>query len=55
VFLSRCDGTRTVRELILDVAQKDGVDFAAAATAGLPLVRRLLRAGFLSVSQRIFT
>jgi len=49
VFLSRCNGTRTVRELISDVSQNDGVDFAAAAAAGLPLVRRLLRAGFLLV------
>jgi methylase of polypeptide subunit release factors len=49
VFLSRCNGTRTVRELISDVSQNDGADFAAAAAAGLPLVRRLLRAGFLVV------
>jgi hypothetical protein len=52
VFLSRCNGTRTVRQLISDVAQNDGVDFAAAAVAGLPLVRRLLRAGFLVVESR---
>jgi hypothetical protein len=38
--------------LISDVSQNDGVDFAAAATAGLPLVRRLLRAGFLIVERR---
>jgi methylase of polypeptide subunit release factors len=49
MFLPRCDGTRTVRELISDVSQRDGIDFATAAAAGLPLVRRLLRAGFLSV------
>ena len=52
VFLSRCNGTRTVRQLISDVSQNDGVDFAAAAAAGLPLVRRLLRAGFLVVGHR---
>jgi hypothetical protein len=52
VFLSRCNGTRTVRQLISDVSQNDGVDFAAAAAAGLPLVRRLLRAGFLVVDYR---
>jgi Methyltransferase small domain len=52
VFLSRCNGTRTVRQLISDVSQNDGVDFAAAAAAGLPLVRRLLRAGFLVVEHR---
>ena len=49
VFLSRCSGNRTVRELISDISKNDGVDFAAAAAAGLPLVRRLLRAGFLVV------
>jgi methylase of polypeptide subunit release factors len=48
-FLSRCDGTRTVRQLISDVAHNNGVDFAAASAAGLALVRRLLRAGFLVV------
>ena len=52
MFLSRCNGTRTVRQLISDVSQKDEVDFAAAAAAGLPLVRRLLRAGFLVVERR---
>jgi hypothetical protein len=52
VFLSRCNGTRTVRDLISDVSQADTVDFAAAAAVGLPLVRRLLRAGFLVVEKR---
>ena len=52
MFLPRCNGTRTVRELISDVSQRDGIDFAAAAAAGLPLVRRLLRAGFLVVEYR---
>jgi hypothetical protein len=52
VFLSRCNGTRTVRELISDVSQNDGVDFAAAAAAGLPLVRRLLRDGFIVIEHR---
>jgi len=52
VFLSRCNGTRTVRQLISDVSQNAGVDFAAAAAAGLPLVRRLLRAGFLVIESR---
>jgi hypothetical protein len=40
-----------VRQLISDVSQNDGVDFAAAAGAGLSLVRRLLRAGFLVVKR----
>ena len=53
VFLSRCNGTRTVRQLISDVSRNDGVDFAAAAAAGLPLVHRLLRAGFLVVESRM--
>jgi methylase of polypeptide subunit release factors len=49
MFLSQCSGTRTVRELISDVSQRDGTGFAAAAAVGVPLVRRLLRAGFLVV------
>jgi methylase of polypeptide subunit release factors len=49
LFLARCTGARTVRELISEVSGNEGVDFAAAETAGLPLVRRLLRAGFLVV------
>jgi len=52
VFLSQCNGTRTVRQLISDVSQNDTGGFAAAAAAGLPLVRRLLRAGFLVVEHR---
>jgi hypothetical protein len=52
LFLSRCNGTRTVRQLISDVSQNDGVDLAAAAAAGVPLVRRLLRTGFLVVEHR---
>jgi hypothetical protein len=52
VFLSRCNGTRTVRELISEVSEKDDVDFAAAADAVLLLVRRLLRAGLLVVQDR---
>jgi hypothetical protein len=52
VFLSWCNGTRTVRQLVSDVSQNDGVDFAVAAAAGLPLVRRLLRTGFLVVEYR---
>ena len=52
IFLPRCDGTRTVRELISDVSQHDGIDFAAAAAIGLPLVRRLLRAGYLVVNEQ---
>ena len=51
MFLSRCNGTRTVRELISDVSQRDGIDFAAAAAAGLPLIRRLLCAGFLVINE----
>jgi methylase of polypeptide subunit release factors len=52
MFLPRCDGTRTVRQLIAEVAQRDGTDFATAAAAGLPLVRRLLHAGLLVVESR---
>ena len=51
MLLSRCNGTRTVRELISDVSKNHGVDLAPAASAGLPLVRGLLRAGFLVVQR----
>jgi methylase of polypeptide subunit release factors len=51
MFLPRCNGTRTVRELISDVSQRDGVDFATTAAAGLQLIRRLLRAGFLVINE----
>ena len=51
VLLSRCNGTRTVRELVSDVSKNDEVDLATGANAGLPLVRRLLRAGFLVVQR----
>jgi hypothetical protein len=46
-FLSKCDGQRTLREAISQVAEDAGVSFGAAADVGLPLVRRLLRNGFL--------
>jgi methylase of polypeptide subunit release factors len=49
MFLSQCNGSRTVRELIAAVAERDETDFAAAVTVGLPLVKRFLRAGFLVV------
>ena len=50
MFLSQCNGSRTVREMIAAVGERDRTDFAAAATVGLPLVKRFLRAGFLVVS-----
>jgi hypothetical protein len=50
LLLPRCDGSRTVRELISLVGEKDGTDFAAAAASGLPLIKRLLRAGLLVVN-----
>ncbi|MGA7216465.1 MAG: hypothetical protein WBX20_19865, partial [Terrimicrobiaceae bacterium] len=49
LLLPQCDGRRTVRELIAIVGESDGTDFATAAASGLPLIRRLLRAGFLVV------
>lgn len=52
VLLSRCNGARTVRELISGVSQSDQGDSASAANMGLALVRRLLRAGFLIVERR---
>ena len=47
LLLSQCNGRRTVRELISAIGEKVGTDFATAATSGLPLIRRLLRAGLL--------
>ena len=52
LLLSQCNGTRTVREIISAIGQNDGTDLATAAAAGLPIVRRLLRAGFLIVDQQ---
>ena len=49
MFLSQCNGSRTIREMIAAVGERDGTDFAAAATVGLPLVKRFLRAGLLVV------
>ena len=49
LLLPQCDGRRTVRELIAIVGESDGTDFATAAASGLPLIKRLLRAGFLVV------
>jgi hypothetical protein len=37
--------------LVSDVSKNDEVDLATGANAGLPLVRRLLRAGFLVVQR----
>ena len=48
-FLSRCNGQRTLGELIAEVAEDGAVDFATAKASGLPLVYRLLRAGLLTV------
>jgi hypothetical protein len=50
LLLSQCNGKRTVRELISAVGENDGTDFASAAASGLPLIRRLIRAGFLVAS-----
>jgi hypothetical protein len=50
LLLAQCNGRRTVRELISVVGENDGTDFASAAASGLPLVKRLIRAGFLVAS-----
>jgi methylase of polypeptide subunit release factors len=50
LLLPQCDGSRTIRELISIVSESDGTDFATAAASGAPLIKRLLRAGFLVVS-----
>ena len=49
LLLPQCDGRRTVRELIAIVGESDGTDFATAAASGVPLIKCLLRAGFLVV------
>jgi methylase of polypeptide subunit release factors len=48
LFLSLCDGNRTVGEIIAEVAQKDGTDLPTLTPVALPLVRRLLRHGFIT-------
>jgi methylase of polypeptide subunit release factors len=50
LLLSKCNGKRTVRELISVVGENDATDFASAAASGLPLIKRLIRAGFLVAS-----
>jgi hypothetical protein len=51
-FLSCCNGSRTVRELIAEIAAEANVDCAIVTATGLPLIRRLLRVGFLIVTRR---
>jgi SAM-dependent methyltransferase len=48
-FLSQCNGSRTLRELVAEVAEEGGVDFASAAAGCLALSFRLLRVGLLVV------
>lgn len=46
-LLTRCAGSPVIRDLLAEVAERDGADFAMTAANGLPLIRRLLRAGVL--------
>jgi predicted RNA methylase len=50
-LLTNCNGSQTTRALIAAVAERDGADFSTTAQSGLPLVRRLLRAGFLVAAE----
>jgi hypothetical protein len=45
--LARCDGDRTLRSALNEVAEAAGIDADAFAATGLPVVRRLFELGFL--------
>jgi hypothetical protein len=47
--LAGCDGRHALREMIADVAQGLGVDFAVVAPPSLRVIRQLMQLGFLSV------
>jgi methylase of polypeptide subunit release factors len=49
--LAGCDGRHALREMIADVAQGLGVDFAVVAPPSLRVIRQLMQLGFLSVAE----
>jgi len=50
-LLSRCDGSRTLRQLLDDLARRLGVGFNIVAPVALELMRSLMRSGFLVVPE----
>jgi hypothetical protein len=48
-LLSGCDGSRTLRDLLAELARPLGVDFSVVAPVGLEIMRSLMRSGFLVV------
>lgn len=46
-LLARCDGRRTLREALADVAETAGLDSVNFTRTGAPIVRRLYELGFL--------
>jgi hypothetical protein len=48
-LLSGCDGSRTLRDLLADLAHRLSVGFSVVAPVGLEVMRSLMRSGFLVV------
>ena len=48
-LLSGCDGSRTLRELLADMARRLNVNFSSVAPMGVEVMRSLMRSGFLTV------
>jgi methylase of polypeptide subunit release factors len=48
-LLSGCDGSRTLRDLLAELAHRLGVGFEVVAPVGLEVMRSLMRSGFLVV------
>jgi len=46
-LMARCDGHRTVNEVVTELAQKGGVARGQVASACAAIVRRLVALGFL--------
>ena len=46
-LLARCDGVRTLREVVAEFAAGLGVDFERVAAPCLPVIRELLAEGFV--------
>jgi hypothetical protein len=53
-LLGGCDGSRTLRELLVDFAKRVGTDFKTVAPVGLEVMRSLMRSGFLVVPDHPF-
>jgi len=48
-LLSGCDGSRTLRELLVELARRLSLDFHSVAPVGVEVMRSLTRSGFLLV------